>query len=91
MAKFTVYVIESSPVAAFGISGERVIEAHFRIQSSGGDCWGYKGSGHGPEFALRCERLSDSAVFVEAPEPSGYDLERWKENVIQRAMSQISG
>lgn len=89
MVKFAVYVVESRPIAAFGTQGERVTEARFRIQSSGGDCCDYKGSGHGADFNNRCESLKRAATMVEAPEPSGHDLERWKQDVVQRALSQI--
>lgn len=89
MAKFEVCVVESSAAPAFGVNGERVIVAHFRIHSHSGDCYEYEGSGHGAEYNERCERLKRAPTIVEAPEPTEYDPERWKQDVVRRAMGQV--
>lgn len=88
MAKFTVSLVELNPAPAFGVSGERVMKAHFRIHSRNGDCCEFEGSGFGPEFYERCEQLKRFPAIVEASEPSERDPERWKEDVVRRAMSQ---
>lgn len=90
MQRFVVQATGLASVPAFGVHGERVIEATFRIQSPDGTCYEYAGNGMGPEFADRCERIGRIAETVEAPTPTGSNLEQWKETVVRRAMAQVS-
>lgn len=90
MQRFKVRVTGLASVPAFGVNGERVMEASFCIESPAGTRYEYAGSGMGAEFADRCERMRRLTQLVEAPEPDTSDLEQWKETVVRRAMEQVA-
>lgn len=93
MKKYEVRVLEltRAALAPFGNIGKSAMLARFQIKElSDGSSLQYEGIGQGAEFIDPCERLTQHPVIVEASEPNESDLERWKENVIRRAMSQIT-
>lgn len=93
MKKYAVRVLEltRTALAPFGNIGKSAMLARFQIkESSGRSNLQYEGIAQGAEFIGPCERLIQHPVIVEASEPNESDLERWKENVVRRAMSQIT-